>query len=115
MRSVTCVPIAPSARPVSQRKGVMSGHAMAWLRALLHRLHVVISWLPRLRDAFTSDDFPISFVIRRDSREVRPIDARRRRLISGSDIGLARNALRVPMERHRGDARSTLRRDHDRR
>jgi hypothetical protein len=76
--------------------------------ALVNRLRFLLGSLPHLPDAFSSDDRPISFILRRDS----PPNNERRRSRRNKTPPFVRKAnshARARAAEHRPAARSTLR------
>ena len=58
-----------------------------WVRGLLDRRHIIFGSFPNLRGAFSADDLPLPFILRRDSLRRRAGNGKRHkplpRLMSG--------------------------------
>jgi hypothetical protein len=75
---------------------------------VVSRLRLLLGSLPHFPEAFSPDDFPISFILRRDA----PSNNRRRRGRRNKTTPLIRKAdshSKVRAAGHRPEARSTLR------
>lgn len=82
-------------------------HAVARVSELVARVRFLLGSLPQLPDAFSPDDLPISFILRRDS----PSSRRRRghRNKTAPFVRKADSHSTLRAAGHRPDARSRLR------
>jgi len=72
------------------------------LRELANELDILFSAFPDLRDAFDSDELPVSFIMRRDARRARAKAVTRQRPMSAA----ARRAVSRRMKKYWAERRT---------
>jgi hypothetical protein len=93
----------------------MRSRMAPWLRVLSDRRHVMFNSFPRLGDAVGTDDLPVAFILKRDSRREKAGNGKRRYPMPGPVVKGIYRASGVHAAEHRAHARSTLRANVDRR